>query len=119
MHLGQARENKRMTQVELAEAAGLSQTQISHIELGKCSPRPTTIRRIEKALGIRVNWLATKGLHRFREGQMTTWEAVEQTFRKALHEINGLQQAERLEFVKLAKQYLKDYEDGIKNKAAG
>jgi transcriptional regulator with XRE-family HTH domain len=119
MHLRQARENKRMTQVELAEATDLSQTQVSHIELGKCSPRPTTMRRIEKALGARVNWLTTKGVCSYQEGELSTWEHVDQTFRKALREINGLQNAERREFIKLARQYMKDFEDGIENKTVG
>lgn len=115
MSLREARQKKGFSQEELAKKAGLSAVAISLIETGKVAPQPRTQRSIEKALGIRVNWLATKGMHSFREGQMTTWEHVEQTLRKALHQINCLQKAERLEFIKLAKQYLKDYEDGIKN----
>ncbi len=42
--------NSRMTQRELATASGLSETQLSHIEHGKVTPRVTTLRRIEAAL---------------------------------------------------------------------
>jgi transcriptional regulator with XRE-family HTH domain len=103
-----------MSQQDLKEATGLSQTQLSHLELGKCSPRPETMRRIEKTLGMRVNWLQTRGLRAWREGQMSTWELVEQNFRKALFGIKSLQKGEQLEFIKLAKQYLREVERELK-----
>lgn len=115
MSLREVRQKKGFSQEELAKKAGLSAVAISLIETGKVAPQARTRMSIEKVLGERINWLTTKGLHSFREGQMTTWEAVEQTFRKALHEINGLQQVERLEFVKLAKQYLEDFKEGMDN----
>lgn len=50
----EARQRKRMTQDDLAEASGLDQTTISDLETGRnTNPRLDTIRRLAKALGIR------------------------------------------------------------------
>ena len=45
------REKHSLTQVELAEKAGLSQAQISRIERGVVSPTSATLGRIAEALG--------------------------------------------------------------------
>ncbi len=114
MTLREARQEKGLSQEALAAITGLTQVTVSLIETGKVAPQAATRRRIEKALGVRVNWLQTKGLRSFRDGQMSTWEYVEQTFRKALLEVKGLSRSEQKEFLKLAKQYLKEFEGGIK-----
>lgn len=57
MNLKQARQLHQITQAELSCEIGLSQTQISHIEKGKCIPRISTRRRIEKFLDCRIEWL--------------------------------------------------------------
>jgi transcriptional regulator with XRE-family HTH domain len=43
-----------MTQTELAEAAGVSTDTISTIERGHHIPRPSTMRKLAKVLGVRV-----------------------------------------------------------------
>ena len=45
------REKHNLTQVELAEKAGLPQAQISRIERGVVSPTSTTLAKIAEALG--------------------------------------------------------------------
>ena len=46
------RAQRALTQVELAEAAGMTQTAIWRIESGTTKPRPTTIRKLAEALGV-------------------------------------------------------------------
>ena len=111
--LKEARDRKGLTQAMLAKKAGITDIAISLIENGKVTPQVKTRRRIEKVLGEPVNWLKTRGLRNWREGVMTSWESVEQTFRKALFEIKGLSNKERKEFIKLAKQYLKEFSEEL------
>jgi transcriptional regulator with XRE-family HTH domain len=47
------RESKLMTQQELAEAAGVSPTTVSHLETGKASAQFRTIRKLADALGVK------------------------------------------------------------------
>jgi transcriptional regulator with XRE-family HTH domain len=47
------RERKGMTQEELAHAAGVHPTQVSHIETGKRNARFATIVRLAAALGVK------------------------------------------------------------------
>jgi transcriptional regulator with XRE-family HTH domain len=48
------RANRRLTQEELAERAGLSRTYLARLERRRQDPTLTTLRRLAKALGIRV-----------------------------------------------------------------
>jgi len=57
MNLKQARQLNLITQAELSREVRLSQTQISHLEMGKCIPRISTRRKIEKFLDCRIDWL--------------------------------------------------------------
>ena len=50
--LRELRERRVMTQRELAVAASVRQGTIADIEAGKHKPRPTTIRRLAKVLGV-------------------------------------------------------------------
>ncbi len=52
MTLKQFRESRVLTQEELAKASGVSLSQIIRLESGKNRPRPATIRKLAKALGI-------------------------------------------------------------------
>ena len=52
IRLREVRERKLMTQEELAVCSKLTQTTISALELGKQSPRITTVRRLAEALGV-------------------------------------------------------------------
>jgi len=52
IRLRAVRERRLMTQDELAAKSGITQTTISAIEMGKQSPRVTTVRRLAAALGV-------------------------------------------------------------------
>ena len=73
MHLGtrilQARDQRHMSQAELARRTGLAAPYLSRIENRKLEPRPKTLRKIAEALGLPVAEL-------FREG--TTADALHQ-----------------------------------------
>lgn len=107
------RQNKGLTQKELAEKSGVGEITISLLENRKTTAQNETRRKLERVLGQRINWLATRGLGAYRSGEMTSWELVEQNFRKALFNIKSLQKKERAEFLKLAKLYLKEFEKEI------
>ena len=51
--LRELRQKKLLTQAELAEMAGVRSATIADLERGKHRPRPSTIRKIAAALGIR------------------------------------------------------------------
>jgi transcriptional regulator with XRE-family HTH domain len=50
--LRQARERKVLTQVELAEQAGVSPQTIYQLERGAQRARPSTLRKLAQALGV-------------------------------------------------------------------
>lgn len=62
--LGQAirtlRAERGLTQRQLADAADINETWISHIEAGRTNPAWGTVVRIAGALGVRVSELATQ-----------------------------------------------------------
>ena len=51
--LSEWRLRKVLTQRELAELAGVTQSTVALIEAGRQSPRPTTVRKLAKGLGVR------------------------------------------------------------------
>lgn len=55
--LKEVRKNKKMTQQELAEKAGLHLTYVGHLELGKYHPTVFVMWKITKALGVSMNEL--------------------------------------------------------------
>lgn len=111
MKIKEARKLKKLSQAKLAEIAGLSQVAISLIETGKSEPNADTRRRLEQALGCRINWLAAKGQRNFRNGLL--WEAVEGNFRKVIFDLNVLPRKQQQEFLHLAHRYLKEFENGL------
>lgn len=46
-----------LTLTELAQRAGLSESGVQHLESGRRSPRPRTVTRLAKALGISADQL--------------------------------------------------------------
>ena len=56
--LREIRISKFMTQVELAEAAGIHQDQVGRIERDEVEPRLSTIRKLAAALGVPPSELA-------------------------------------------------------------
>lgn len=63
-----ARENKRLTQEELAAIVELSPTHISVIERGVKPPKPETFVRIANALGVSADTLLQDVVDRSAEG---------------------------------------------------
>jgi transcriptional regulator with XRE-family HTH domain len=59
--LRELREQRLMTQGELAAKAGLTHATISRLETGKHRPYFSTIRKLAGALGVRPQVLAEKG----------------------------------------------------------
>ena len=114
MDLKTARQEAGLTQKELGEKAGITEVAVCLLENKKTVAQNETRRKLEKALGVRVNWLATHGLRTYRTGEMTSWELVEHNFRRALYGINSLQPDELAEFLELAEQYPKDFKKEIK-----
>ncbi len=55
--LKEMRKEKKMTQQELAEKAGLHLTYVGHLELGKYHPTVFVMWKIAKALGVSMNEL--------------------------------------------------------------
>jgi len=53
--LRELRKNKKLTQQELAEKAGLHLTYVGHLELGKYHPTVFVMWKISKALGVSMN----------------------------------------------------------------
>ena len=60
LRLRQMREKKGLSLRELADRAGVNWTAINRIELGKATPRFTTLEKLAKALGISVRDLIEK-----------------------------------------------------------
>jgi transcriptional regulator with XRE-family HTH domain len=48
------RRRKGWTQVQLAEAAGVGVVTVARLETGEQTPRPGTMARIARALGVRI-----------------------------------------------------------------
>jgi transcriptional regulator with XRE-family HTH domain len=54
MRLKRLRERKGLTQEELAEKAGLSRGYVSRLEIGRHDPPLSLVRKLAKALRVRV-----------------------------------------------------------------
>jgi transcriptional regulator with XRE-family HTH domain len=59
--LREAREAVFLSQRELAEAAGLTQSTVSRLELGRQSAQAATVRKLATALGIDAAALVARG----------------------------------------------------------
>lgn len=55
--LKEVRKNKRLTQQELADKAGLHLTYVGHLELGKYHPTVFVMWKIAKVLGVSIDKL--------------------------------------------------------------
>ena len=53
------REQKLLTQDDLASLSGISQPHLASIENGRILPNSRTRKRIERLLGSEINWLTT------------------------------------------------------------
>ncbi len=59
MSLRQFRESRVWTQEELAKASGVSLSQIIRLEAGKSRARPSTVRKLAKALEVEDTQIQT------------------------------------------------------------
>ena len=109
--LKQLREEKKWTQQELADKSAVSVITIHNLENKKVPSPQCEIRlKLENALQTRIDWLTTLGLG---EAEQRTWEQVERDFRKALISANGLRDAERDQFLIVAREYIHTFESMI------
>ena len=74
MTLLECRNKKNLSQTELSAKADISQAQLSFIETGRAIPHPSIRRKLEYALGIKVDWIATR-----LEGPLTRGGFLERT----------------------------------------
>lgn len=58
-NLRQVRQRRLLTQAELAQRAGISETEISRIETGHHKARISTVRKLCAALGVEADALLT------------------------------------------------------------
>ena len=75
-HLRKEREAKGLSQIELAEKAGLQPSAISHFELGRRSPSFDNLRRLADALNVTIDYLVGR-----QTEPQTAGPAAEQLFR--------------------------------------
>jgi transcriptional regulator with XRE-family HTH domain len=75
-HLRKEREAKGLSQMELAEKAGLQPSAISHFELGRRSPSFDNLRRLADALNVTIDYLVGR-----QTEPQTAGPAAEQLFR--------------------------------------
>ena len=55
--LRDAMDESNMTGAALARATGIQRSEISRYRAGKVDPRPPTVRRMARALGVSAEWL--------------------------------------------------------------
>ncbi len=60
--LRQLREERHLTQEQLATAAEVSTSTVYHIEGSKVCPRPSIVRRIARALGVSPGEIEVSGV---------------------------------------------------------
>ena len=70
IRLRKAREQKSLTQVELAKNLGISQSAVAQWELGRSFPAPAMASRLQKLLGSVRRQLRTRSGY-WREGRLT------------------------------------------------
>jgi len=91
------REEKRLTQVDLAQLSGLPQSHIASIETGEYLPQLRTRQRIERLIGSEINWLTTLAQDRGHIGY-------------ALNKLINAEEPGVTNRIKYAKQYLTELE---------
>jgi transcriptional regulator with XRE-family HTH domain len=110
MKLREIRKLRGLSQEKLAELAGTTQVTISLLETGKVAANSRTRKRLQKALGTKINWLDGKGTARFK-GQ--DFNQLEERFRKVLYDVNFLPEKDKTDFLSIAKTYLSNIEKGL------
>ena len=109
MDLRAARKLKGLSLEKLSELSGVTLLTVSNIERRKTMPNLQTKEKLEAALGVKINWLAGKGLRQIKDDRIQ-FSAMEYRLRRLIYDLNFLNSREQAEFVSLAKMYLKQYE---------
>lgn len=107
-NLRQLREERKMSQEELARQAGLNKVTLNNVEKGKTNPHAEVRNRIEMVLRQRVNWLDVGNFVRWNpEGdENESWEDVESQLRKAIVTASKLKSWEKDQFIAVGRAYL-------------
>jgi transcriptional regulator with XRE-family HTH domain len=87
------RRAKGLTQMDLSDLIGVSQSALAEVETGKRLPRKTTRRKIERILGNEIDWISTLSRDKGHIGY-------------ALKELINLQEPGAEERIKFSRQYL-------------
>lgn len=101
-----------ITQQQLSVKTELSNITISNIENKVTIPQDDVRRRIEIALGCRVNWLKTLGL---KPSFGKNWEALESDLRSLLNKVLSFSTLEQKQFIELVKIYIQTTETLLKD----
>jgi len=118
MTLFEARNKKNFSQMELAFKAGISQTQLSFIESGRAVPHPSTRRKLKRALGLKVDWIATRmGSTLTKGGFVERTDAADGVLQSIAHYIQSEQSNERAERFKFLRQFINKYEKKLETEA--
>jgi transcriptional regulator with XRE-family HTH domain len=110
MDIRTIRKEKKLSQEQLAKLSGLTSVTISLIETGKVFPNTQTRKKLERALGQRINWMNGKGKVKAK-GQ--TFSELEERLRKVLYDINVLPDKDRKAFLSTVRTYLSEIQNGF------
>lgn len=112
-NLRELREERKLTQAELAKRTGINPVTVNNVENGKTQPHAKVKRAIEKALGKRINWLDLRNNVENTKDDTNVaeaWEDVESNLRKVIISAKGLSQREKEQFVAVGRDYIKQFE---------
>lgn len=101
MKLRDSRLNARLTQAELAQVVGCTSMSISHIENDLHPPRPDLARRLEQALGQRIDFPGYPATQGYRNAD-TLINLLATRPRQVFHWIRELPGRTRTEFFRKA-----------------
>ena len=115
MTLFEARNKKNLSQMELALKAGITQATLSSIERGRAIPHSSTRLKLEQALGIKVDWIATRLEGPLtRGGFLERTDAVECVINSIAIYVQSGQMRERSERFSFLRKFINKYEKKLK-----
>jgi transcriptional regulator with XRE-family HTH domain len=96
------RRSLNLTQDQLSELAGISQSNLSAIEHGKYKPNKSTREKIEKILG-KVDWIETENITL----KQTNYFKAERLLKRMVELTLTMEDKQRNEFKRLVFKYFK------------
>lgn len=106
MTLAEARQRKNMTQNQLAELTDMTQTQLSRIESGWCFPFQSSREKINKVLGVEVDYVSTRLQKPCHRGFMENETEEDTIYRTITTYIKSGQMADRPIRFKVIEQFI-------------